>query len=559
MKHQHETESQLVEKGGCDECGSSDACALYDDGHSFCFSCGHYTPGDEAGEPRAPAERPNPDLIRGDIEPLRKRKIDAKTAQKFGYKVGTFAGKPVQIAPYHDKAGRVVAQKLRDSDKEMTWRGAPKDALPLFGQALWQTPTADRPGKMVVVTEGEIDAMSVAQAMGLKWPAVSLPNGAQNAAKAVAQAAEWLEHFDRVVLMFDMDDAGREAAEEAARMLTPGKAFIASLPLKDANEMVQAGRSGDLVQAAWDARGYRPGGIVRVSDLREEALKPQQWGLAWPWRGITEATYGIRRSESYGYGAGVGVGKTTFFKQLIVSTMLPEMIADHSGMDVPLPAARKVGAILLEENPRKTLKTLAGMVLNKRLHVPGVDFDPVAVNAQMDRMEPYFYGYDHFGAKDWESVKDTIRYMVLAEGVQDIFLDHLTALIAGADDERKYLDVIMSEMASLVEQHGFTLHFISHLTTPTGTAHEEGGRVLEKHFTGSRAIARWAHNLIALERDKQSPDEPTTFRVLKERETGDAVGRLFGLGYDRDTGLFQEVDLADDTGGFQDETKQNDF
>ena len=111
----------------------------------------------------------------------------------------------------------------------------------------------------------------------------------------------------------------------------------------------------------------------------------------------------------------------------------------------------------------------------------------------------------------------------------------------------------MPELASMVEQHDFTLHFISHLTTPSGTAHEEGGRVLEKHFTGSRAIARWSHNLFALERDKQSPDEPTTLRILKERETGDATGRTFGLAYNRDTGLFEEVDLSD--GPFGDETK----
>jgi twinkle protein len=555
MSHQHDTESSLVEKGACSECGSSDACALYDDGHKFCHSCGTYFPAEGAQSTRPdPEPLPRGDLIRGDLEPLRKRKLDLKTVEKFGYRVGTFAGHPVQIAPYHDAAGRVVAQKLRDPTKEMTWRGKPKAALPLFGQALWRDA-----GRMVVVTEGELDAMSYAQATGLRWPAVSIPNGAQNAAKSIAQAAEWLERFERVVLMFDMDEVGRAAAEEAARLLTPGKVFIASLPLKDANEMVQAGRSKELVDAAWGARGYRPGGIVRVSDLRADVLKPAEWGLAWPWRGITEATYGIRRGELYGYGAGVGVGKTTFFKQLILSTMLPEMTEDHTGIGVPLPAARKVGTLLLEENPRKTLRTLAGMALNKRIHVPGVEFDPAEVAVQVDRMEPYFVGFDHFGAKDWDSIKDAIRYMVLAEGVQDVFLDHLTALIASSEDDRKALDVIMAEMSSLVEQHGFTLHFISHLTTPSGTAHEEGGRVLEKHFTGSRAIARWSHNMFALERDKQTPDEPTTFRVLKERETGDAVGRLFGLGYVRDTGLFEEVALPEQSGGFKDESKANDF
>jgi twinkle protein len=361
--------------------------------------------------------------------------------------------------------------------------------------------------------------------------------------------------------MFDMDEPGRKAAEEAARVLTPGKAFIAKLPLKDANEMVQAGRSAELVDIPWDAQAYRPDGIIRVHEAIDEALSPQGYGYAWPWRGLTEATYGIRRGELYGWGAGVGVGKTTAFKQLILSTVYPAIIPDHSGLDVKgLGEPRKAGTLLLEENARrKTLKTLGGMAMGKRIHVPGVDFDPEEVRAKLESLDPYLFLYDHFGAKDWDGIKDVIRYMVLGEGITDVFLDNLTALLAFADDDRKALDAIMADLASLVEQHNFTLHFISHLTTPEGKAHEEGGRVLEKQFTGGRAIARWSHNLFALERDKQSPDDPTTLRILKERETGDATGVRIGLAYNRDTGLFEEVSLVEDTGGFKDETRDSDF
>ena len=30
----------------CEECGSSDAKSVYDDGHTYCFVCHHYTHGD---------------------------------------------------------------------------------------------------------------------------------------------------------------------------------------------------------------------------------------------------------------------------------------------------------------------------------------------------------------------------------------------------------------------------------------------------------------------------------------------------------------------------------
>lgn len=564
----HETESALLYKGACDFCGSSDARAVYDDGHSYCFACPEETawqagPGGEEGE-TGTSGRPGrvnhlpADLLQGDHAPLGKRKLTLKTVQQFDYRVGTEFGESVQIAPYHDAAGRVVAQKIRPRDKDnMHWRGKKKGALPLFGQSKWK-----RGGRQIVVTEGEIDAMSVAQAMGNTWPAVSIPDGAPSAVKAVSAAIEFLESFERVVFMFDMDDAGREAAPLVASLITPGKAFIAELPLKDASEMLQAGRERELVNAAWQARPWRPDGIRTVADLRLEAMSPPSWGIPWPWRGITEETYGIRRGEIHMIGAGVGSGKTTAFKQLMAAAMRPDLVEDHEGIDLPPGALepRKVGAILLEEPPgRKTLKTIAGIVAGKRFHVPDVEFDPQELTDAIDSLDGLFFAYEHFGAKDWDSIKPLIKYMVLGLGIKDVFLDHLTALTASAEDERRELDRVMADMASLVEELNFSLFVISHLTTPDGKPHEEGGRVMAKHFTGSRAIMRWSHNMHGLERNMQEPGTPTTWRILKDRETGDANGSLIGLAYDRDTGRYIEVDLEEEGKdyGFKDESRQD--
>jgi twinkle protein len=109
-------------------------------------------------------------------------------------------------------------------------------------------------------------------------------------------------------------------------------------------------------------------------------------------------------------------------------------------------------------------------------------------------------------------------------------------------DERKAIDKIMAELSALTQELDCTIYYISHLTTPDGKPHEEGGRVFEKHFRGSRSIAYWSHYMFALERDKQS-DDPTTFRVLKDRYTGDAAGLTFGLKYDTDTGLYHQCEV----------------
>jgi twinkle protein len=148
-------------------------------------------------------------------------------------------------------------------------------------------------------------------------------------------------------------------------------------------------------------------------------------------------------------------------------------------------------------------------------------------------------------------VKGIIRYFAKAYDIKMIYLDHLTALAANEQDERRALDGIMADMASLAQSDGLIIHFVSHLTTPEGKAHEEGGRVLEKHFTGSRAIARWAAFLFGLERDKQAVDpvkrQTTTFRVLKDRFSGRSSGEKFGIFYDKNTGYLRECPLIDES------------
>ena len=45
-----DTQANFVRHERCENCGSSDANARYDDGHAFCFSCETYSPPEEEGE-----------------------------------------------------------------------------------------------------------------------------------------------------------------------------------------------------------------------------------------------------------------------------------------------------------------------------------------------------------------------------------------------------------------------------------------------------------------------------------------------------------------------------
>lgn len=472
-------------------------------------------------------------LISGEYRDLTKRAISEDTCKHWHYQFGRYNDRPVQIANYFDADGAPVAQKIRFPDKDFKFVGEPKKALPLYGQHLWRDG-----GKMVVITEGEIDALSVSHLQNNKWPVVSVPNGAQGAAKSVSKAIEWLEKFDRVVFMFDMDEPGRDAAKECAALLTPGKAFIASLPMKDANDCLVAGKGSAVIDAMWNAKAFRPDGVIGVEDI---ILKPVTWGVPWPWETLTKATYGIRTGELYAFGAGVGVGKSDTFKEIAV-----HLVA----------LGHKVGGLFLEEPVAHTLRTLTGKYKSKLFHIPDAGFTEEEVASAALELRDKVFLYDSFGAADYETIKAKIAYMVTALGCKHIFLDHLTALAAAIEgDERKTIDKMMADLSKLALRLDFALFFVSHLTTPEGKPHEEGGRVLEKHFRGSRAIAQWSHFMFGLERDKQKPNLPTTFRTLKDRYTGRAAGLTFGLRYDRNAGRVSECELIDeDDPEFKDET-----
>jgi twinkle protein len=504
----------------CDACGSTDANSLYSDGHTYCFSCEAYGKGD-ADAPAPVRTKTMTDFATGEVKSLPKRRITEETAAKWRYETGTLNGKPVQIANYV-KDGQVVGQKLRFADKTFAVKGTISDTL--YGANLW-----GEPGRMIVITEGEIDAMSVSQAQGNKWPVVSIPNGAQAAVKALKKNLDWLEQYESVVLMFDNDEPGRKAAKECAELFSPGKCKLAQLPMKDANEMLQAGREKEIIDAIWRAKVSRPDGIVSGKDTFEVATSDDAVrSFPYPWPGLNEKTHGLRLGELVTFTAGSGIGKSTACRE----------IAYHLGVV----QGETIGYIALEENVKRSVLGLMSIHANVPLHK---DRDALPKEKMAEVWEQTagsgrFFFYDHFGSMDSDNLLARIRYLIKSCGCNFIVLDHLSIVISGQDngDERKAIDVTMTKLRSLVEETGAGMLLVSHLKRPSGDkGHEDGAQVSLAQLRGSHSIAQLSDMVIGLERNQQSDEEDglTTIRVLKNRFTGE-TGVAGYLKYDRDTG-----------------------
>ncbi|CAB4161254.1 DnaB Replicative DNA helicase [uncultured Caudovirales phage] len=453
----------------------------------------------------------------GDYEALDKRAISEKTCRHFGYQVGNYQGKAAHIAPFYDEKGKLCGQKVRLPGKDFRVIGKVTDRL--FGQNLWNS------GKRVVITEGEVDALSYAEITDCKWPVVSVPNGASGAKKSLEASIEWLEGFDEIVLAFDNDQAGQEAAAECYPLFTPGKAKVATLSRhKDFNEALQADDRDAIMQAVWNAKVIRPDGIIEYEDIWEKLTEDRKVDTSsYPWDGLTKITRGIRKGELVVITAGTGIGKSALCREI--------------AYDLTIKQGRRVGLMFLEENARRTALGMLGLHANTPLHLQD-SFDAKTFEKEFDAVfgTKRFYIFDSFGSIEIDHLLNRIRFMAISCKCDYIFLDHLSIVLSGLDiqDERKAVDVAMTRLRTLVEQTGVGLIVVSHLRRMhSDESHETGAVPQLSQLRGSHGIAQLADMVLAARRNQQAdPDKrnQTELYVLKNRfsgETGYACSLVF--------------------------------
>lgn len=537
-----DTTNQFEYHTSCDVCGSSDARAVYSNGSSYCFACETWSPPtdkqDNFNYKRTNMSR---ELLHIESLTLKARRIPEEICKQYKYGVSELGGEKCQVATYYNKDKQPVAQKIRFKDKSFKILGNIKEAV-LYGQQLWSSG-----GKKLTITEGEIDALSVATAFDGKYPVVSISRGANSAKKEIAQNLEWISSFDEIYLWFDNDTAGRKAVDDVVNLLPIGKVrIVRHTEFKDANEVLVSKGKSAVINTFYNAEPYKPEGILLPSEIKEEALKPVEVGRPWFFDKLTEVTYGRRLGEVVSIGAGVAVGKTD-----VVMTSIAYDIKQ----------GYKVATFMLEQSTRETVLRIAGKIDGCFYHLPNQQTDSNKLATTIDNING-LYIYDNFGMIDWSEIQNKIKFLHHNYGVEHFYIDNLTALNAAAEDERRNLDKLMAEVAGIAQELNIWIMLVSHLNPPKkGASHEAGGRVEQNQFTGSRAIMRWSYLMLGIERNTIAEDveerQKGLIRIIKDRFSGQATGKTIGFRYDVDTGTLIESDEID--GILQDESEEEDF
>ncbi len=528
----------------CPACQSSDALSVNEDGSAKCFSCDEFFP---KGINNSSYTNSNnikskvTETVRelnahgGVFAKLSDRNIAKETAEKYGVKVVyDSAGQLAQhIYPLYIN-NELTSNKVRYvRDKKFSFDVSP-NGVGLFGQQLFKGG-----GKYLTITEGECDAMAAYELLGSKWAVVSIIRGASSAVKDIKENLEYVESFDNIVLCFDKDKQGQEAAKKVATILKPGKAKIVTLPngYKDANDMLMKGSYQQFTSAWWDAKLYTPSGIIRVSEKKKEFLnREKKESVPYPWQGLNEKLYGLRQGELVTLTGGTGLGKSSITREL--EHWLVKQTQDN------------VGIIALEEDWRRTVDGVLSIEANARLYVDQEreKFDEDTLINMFDKIfsNDKVFIHAHFGTNEIDDIFAKLRYLIVGCDCKWVVVDHLHMLVSALaeGDERRAIDNIMTRLRSLVEETGAGLILVSHLRRVDGNkGHENGIEVSLSHLRGSNSIGQLSDCVIALERNQQSDDpeeaRTTKLRVLKSRYTGD-VGMATSLIYDKETGRLSE-------------------
>lgn len=524
--------SNFVEHIACERCGSKNNRALFDDGHSWCYTCPEetaYMGGtnnierearivseevQKAGTPLTPIT----DVFRA----IPRRGLSEDAIQKYLIDVNLDKTQDVAHRYPYFKDGVHVANKVRKrTEKAFYWEGDP-NGVELFGQHLFPAKSA----KAITITEGELDAPSGWVLLGSRYPVVSVPSTG-HAVKTIKGNYEYVNSFEEIVVCFDNDEPGQKAAKQIAEMFAPGKCRILVLENgNDPNDYRQNNIDPKIfVSEWWKAAPYRPDGLKAGSTMWDEIVnRPSYFSIDYPWTGLNTKTYGMRLSEAVLWMADTGVGKTSIFKEIEHAILMsPEVIEQGYG----------VGFLHLEEPNFDTALGLMSIQADKPFHLPDTPKTTDELRAAYDSVlnNDRAIFYDHFGSNDIGEILAKVRHMSVM-GCKYIFIDHLSIIVSDqTGDERKQLDEISTKLKMLTMELNICVHCVIH-TNRDGQAR------------GSAGPEKVANIHLSLLRDKDDPDQwrrnVTKITIVKNRFCG-RTGPACWLFYDEETGRLREL------------------
>ena len=406
-------------------------------------------------------------------------------------------------------------QRAHDGTKREPWKDPQGSRIGLWGKEAVSPENGE-----IVICEGEIDAMSVAE---VGFSGVSMPNGTQDQGW-IEQDWRWLQQFAGIILCYDNDAAGASGLDRAFPTLVSrlgrARCRIARLPagIKDPNDALQQGRQDELVESLTNAQSIDPEPLRNASEYRQEVhdlfFPPDgaQAGLAIPW------THELRlRPAEVTLWTGInGHGKTTLLLHCIAH--LCHTYGERAivaSMEAPV---RQSARIFCRQIAGGEIK---GTALFERAYAA---------------LERQVWFYDHVGNASWKDLIETFRYAWRRYGVTQFVVDSLMTCSIETDDFNEQSRFV-GELAALAAETGGHVHVVAHArkgsdeSEPPGKMDVAGHANLTNRVFNGLTVWRNKAKTLALNEAYESRVEDQIRRAhalhdaelfcWKQRETGD--------------------------------------
>jgi twinkle protein len=503
----------------CPECGSSDALAVYEDG-SHCFSCGHHTNDDT---PHTPRQKPMNLFVPEFLDPveIENRRLKQETCARYG--VGLPEDRDDIGFPYYVD-GECVAVKFRRADKSFYWRGEAKSAR-LFGMQ------ACKDQGNLVITEGEFDALSLAQVMGPSYSVVSVPNGADSATKTVGKCLEWMDKFKAIYVAYDNDEPGNEAASKTLKLFEPGRAKRVVFPTgyKDASDLLQGRKEDTLKDCVYRAQEVQPEGVLDPAELLQRTVdhfydKSINQGVSTGYAALDRLLGGFRAGELLTFTGATGIGKTAVVRQLVYNAMQQ---------------GSRVFFIPLEMTAETTLLQFAEMEARQRIytnHDGSSNVPREKLTLWLEALLEHLYIYNHIGSLDPDKLCRVIEHVCRSKDINIVVLDHINAATQDSWDK---IDALVSRLKTISIQQKVCLINVAHQSRGDGNADNKPS--LDK-VRGSAGIAQYSDAVIGVGRDRDSTTSNLT--TLKAHRLVGEFGAV-ALDFDKNLRHFHQLDFGE--------------
>jgi twinkle protein len=491
------------------------------EGNGFCFSCSKFVPNkeeDAISTVAHKAERVQRDAVEGVFDYYPHRGISRVTMEHYGVQAKFVDEHPIEVGfIYPNKSA-----KIRLLAEKKFWSKGPMREASLFGLDKFD------PGskKSITITEGEYDALAVFEMTRGNTAAVSIKS-ASSAKGDCIRDRDYINSFDRILLCFDNDEPGQKATREVASLFDFNKVYQVKFHKhKDANEYLEKGDMSDFMECWKHARRFAPDNIISsFSEIQKslEDSKEDQIGT-YPFRNLNTALYGLHQGEVIVFKGPEGIGKTEVFRAI-----------EHHLLAT---TSHNIGIIHLEEDNGTTVKAISGYELRAPAVLPdcGISAQDIfqGYKKAVKDNEARVHIYSSFETEDEHVLPDNIRFLVAAAGCKFIFLDHISWLGTGLqeEDERKKLDRLSQKFKLLAKELKFCLCMISHVN-------DEG------KTRGSRNITKVANTVIDLSRDVVSIDSinrNTTSFLIEKARLGGHTGPAGRAIFDSMTGRLEDED-----------------